>query len=380
MQKSGINMEKVKKENRSLILQCINNNGAMSRKDIAAATGLTPASVTQITTKLIEDGILVELGSVQASTGTAGRKKVLLDINDSFCYICSVNIESKSTTVAVCDFKGQLKSLSRIDTNKKSPEAFLSRIADELKSLISDLPEKSRKKIECVCVGIPGLVDKENGVSIHAYGIWNEEVPIKSILSKALDLPVFVENNVNAFAHAEILFGIGRSYDSFLLIKWGPGIGSTIVIDSQVYEGRHGKTAELGHFIAIKDGKKCNCGRNGCLETLLSYDALSEILNFLPEEFESAYKAADNNTRKKIDDAIDVFARSIVNTCTIIAPNRIILSGVLFGGEMIRNKLIECCEKYDKSYNSNRIYHTSLSQKESYLGPVAVYVHHYLNQ
>ena len=63
MQKSGINMEKVKKENRSLILQCINNNGAMSRKDIAAATGLTPASVTQITTKLIEDGILVELGS-----------------------------------------------------------------------------------------------------------------------------------------------------------------------------------------------------------------------------------------------------------------------------------------------------------------------------
>ena len=380
MQKSGINMERVKKENRSLILKCINNNGAMSRKDIAAVTGLTPASVTQITTKLIDDDILVELGSVHESTGTAGRKKVLLDINESFCYICSVNIESNNTTLAVCDFKGQLKALSRVDTDKSDYRNFFSLIAKELKSLIDDLPEESQKKIKCVCVGIPGIIDKERGVSVHAYGVWNEEIPVKELLEASLDIPVIIENNVNAFGHAEILFGMGRSYDSLLIIKWGPGVGSTIVIDGQVYEGRHGKTAELGHFIAIKDGLKCNCGRKGCLETILSYDALNEIIQFSPEEFENAYMMADSGAKEKIDNAIDIFARSIVNTCTIIAPNRIILAGSLFGGEVIRDSLIVACEKYDKAYNSKRIYHTSLSQKESYIGPVAVYIHDFLNQ
>ena len=380
MQKSGINMERVKKENRSLILKCINNNGAMSRKDIAAVTGLTPASVTQITTKLIEDDILVELGSVHESAGTAGRKKVLLDMNESFCYICSVNIESQNTTLAVCDFKGHLKALSRLDTDKNDYRRFFSTIAKELKSLIADLPEDSQKRIQCVSVGIPGIIDKENGISVHAYGIWNEQIPVKEILESALDIPVIVENNVNAFAHAEILFGMGRIYDSLLIIKWGPGVGSTIVIDGQVYEGRHGKTAELGHFIAIKDGKKCSCGRRGCLETILSYDALNETIQFLPEEFENAYMMADSIVKEAIDSAIDIFARCIVNTCTIVAPNRIILAGSLFGGEVIRDSLIVACEKYDKAYNSKRIYHTSLSQKESYIGPVAVYIHNYLNQ
>ncbi len=380
MQKSGINMERVKKENRSLILKCINKNGSMSRKDIAAMTGLTPASVTQITTRLIEDGILVEIGSVQESTGTAGRKKVLLDINDSFCYVCSVNIESKNTTIAICDFKGQLKTLSRLTTDNKSPAAFFDKIASELRSLIDDLPADSQKKIKAICVGVPGIVDKENGLSIRAYGIWNEEVPVKDMLEKALNIPVMIENNVNAFAQAEILFGMGRTYDSLLFIKWGPGVGSTIVIDGEVYEGRHGKTAELGHFIAIKDGKRCSCGRNGCLETVISYDALNTALKFVPEKFDQAYEKADLEAKEIIDNAIDVFARCIVNTCTIIAPNRIILAGSLFGGEIIRNNVIKACEKYDSSYNSKRISHTGLFEKESYIGPIAVYINSYLNQ
>ena len=129
MQKSGINMERVKKENRSLILKCINNNGPLSRKDIAAQTGLTPASVTQITTLLIDEGILLEVGSVQENTGTAGRKKILLDINESFSYVCSVNIEQKDTTIAICDLKGQLKNLTKIPTANSSPEEFLTLVS-----------------------------------------------------------------------------------------------------------------------------------------------------------------------------------------------------------------------------------------------------------
>ena len=146
------------------------------------------------------------------------------------------------------------------------------------------------------------------------------------------------------------------------MIKWGPGIGSTIVIDNKVYEGRHGKTAELGHVIVEKNGKACSCGKKGCLETLLSAETFSKI-----------------KSEEKRDYSIDLFARSIVNTCSIIAPNRIILSGPLFADIKLRKKLISYCSEYDPSYNENRILYTSLSGKENYIGPVAVFFNSVIN-
>ncbi len=382
MRKSGINLEQVKKENRSLIIKCINDNGPLSRKDIAELTGLTAASVTQITTQLIADKILLEAGSVHDSAGNAGRKKVLLDINASLYYIISVNIESEDTYIAICNVKGDAVSdITCLPTDSSiEPEAFLSLISQEVTTLINKLPKPAQKRLKCVSVGVPGIVDKPNGISVHAYGIWDREVDIRSLLSKELNLEIMVENNVNAFATAEIMYGTGRHYDSLLVIKWGPGVGSTIVVDNNVYEGRHGKTAELGHFIVEKDGKKCSCGRRGCLETKVSFREISKIINSRNQSldsgnFEKAFLTAPDNVRAKLDDAIDIFARCIVNTGTMIAPNRIILSGSMFSGSAVRSALISACESYDPSYNSNRILYTSLSDKENYIGPVAVYIH-----
>ena len=396
MRKSGINMEQVKKENRSLIIKCINNNGPLSRKDIASLTGLTAASVTQITTQLIDEKVLKELGSVSESTGVAGRKKVLLDINPKSSYVCSINIESETTTIAICDIMGNLvtpsKSTSPCITHLKTvahsksgknthfkAASFLAEVAKNCEALISMLPASSKKLVKCVSVGIPGIVDKENGIAVKAYGIWDEEVPVRDILEKELTIkvPVIIENNVDAFAKAEILFGAGKAFDSLLVIKWGPGVGSTIVVDSEIYQGRHGKTAELGHFIFDKKGKLCSCGRRGCLETHISYSALTEILGvsrFEPGNLGKHYKAASFDAKKKIDNAIDLFARSIVNTCTIIAPNRVVLSGSLFKDPFMRNKLITACSSYDSAYNARRLIYTSLSEKESYIGPAAVFI------
>lgn len=384
MRKSGINLEQVKKENRSLIIKCINDNGPTSRKDIAEKTGLTAASVTQITTQLIADNILYELGSVAENTGLAGRKKVLLDLNPKYAYVLSVNIESEITTIAICDIKGNILSgekdvfLLQFNTKEKShsPENFLDDIADKCNKLIDLLSKEEKQLLKCVSVGIPGIVDKENGLAVHAYGIWDEEVAVKAVLEKNIkgNIPVMLENNVNAFATAEVLLGYGREYDSLLLIKWGPGVGSTIVIDGKVYEGRHGKTAELGHLIVKPGGKKCSCGRRGCLETIISHKALSQLLDFDPDYLSDAIASAPLSVQENFGSYIDNFATSIINTCTIIAPNRIILSGYLFHDVKIRNMVVNACKKYDKSYNSNRIRYTKLYEKENYIGPVAAYI------
>ena len=379
MAKIGMNMERIKKENRSLILSYINDVGPVSRKDIALNTGLTAASVTQITTVLLAKGLLKELGTVSAPTGTAGRKKVLLDINENADFVYSVNIESEETNVAVCNLKGEAVALTRFPTNKEvSPEAFLRTVAHTCLSLKADLSKEIADKISCVSVGIPGLVDTDKGVSLHAYGIWDEEVDVAGLLGNSLNLPVMLENNVDAFATAELLFGIGRTQDILLLIKWGPGVGSTIVINNNVYKGRHGKTAELGHYIVDKNGLKCSCGRTGCLETKLSYSALKQIVEFSPDTFGMAYESSSPDIRARIDEAIDLFARSIVNTGTILAPNRFVLSGSLFRSNLIREKLINACKAYDPAYHEKRILYTTLSDRESYIGPAAVYTWHLL--
>ncbi len=378
MQNSGINLEKVKIENRSLILKCINDNGPISRKDIAETTGLTAASVTQITTRLINEGLLTELGAVTEKSGTAGRKKILIGLRADYGYVVSVNIESATTCVAICDITGNVACDGAAGTSLPTDTsggttAFLRTVSDSCKKLIKMLTKEARAKVRCVSIGIPGIVDKERGVSVRAYGVFEEEGDLETYLDKSLILPVLIENNVDAFAIAEILYGTGRTQDSLLVIKWGPGVGSTIVTGSRIYQGRHGKTAELGHFIVNKNGAKCSCGRKGCLETLLSVKALSRICEFEPEHFGEVYSALPEDKKSQIDAAIDIFARSIVNTCTIIAPGRIILSGVMFASQVIRDKLIECCMSYDPAYNHNRIIYTTLSDKAAYIGPVAVY-------
>lgn len=374
----GANMETVRKKNRSAILKYINDSGPVSRKDLADVTGLTPAAVTQICTELLNEEILVESGTNMKSQG-AGRKKILLDINYAVSYVLAINIEPEYTVIALSNLKGEKVSLIRCKTNSQvEPEVFLRDIAKRCRSILGKNPMEA-KRMAGVGVGITGLVNKEKGISQKAYGIWETPVEVGEILSKNLELPVFVENNVNAFAMAELFYGTGRIHDNLMVIKWGPGVGCAMIIDQKIYEGRHSKAAELGHFIVEPQGARCSCGRKGCLETKISYAALNQIHPFAENEFEKVYvQAVAQHKEKKFDEAIDIFARSIVNSATIMAPNRIVIMGSLFQSKKIREKLIEACGKYDSSWGEGRVVYSELAKLESYIGPVAICAKHIL--
>ena len=374
MKHEGLNMTQVKKKNRFSILNCICEMGPVSRKDIAEKTGLTPAAVTQICAGFMEQGLLFEIGQTVESKG-AGRKKVLVDINYDYAYILAVSIEQEQTTVALTNMKGDPEHIEVLNTRtSENPEGLLMEIANVCRNLLAK-KERYQKKLAGVSVSIAGIVNKETGSSVHAYGIWQEEVPVCEILSKELGCTVRIENNVNAFAMAELLYGMGKAHDNLLVIKWGPGVGSTIIIDNKVYEGRHAKAAELGHFIVERNGNLCNCGRRGCLETKVSYRVLAEKKKFQPKEFGNVYRAALKNGEEEIyEEAMDLFARTIVNSITILAPNRVVLCGSLFADATIRNRLIEYCKKYDSHYDESRIYYSNLASKEDYIGAVAAFV------
>ncbi len=369
---TGANMETVRRRNRAAILKHINDHGPASRKDLADVLGLTPAAVTQICADLFAEGILVETGVNVKSSG-AGRKKVLLDINYEASYVCAMTIEPEYTTVAIADLRGQVAAKKRCKTNTMiAPKAYLDKLSQTADKLLQECLVGDRKLV-AIGVGITGLVDKTTGSSIKAYGIWDEEVPIVEILGQHFSVPVYVENNVNAFAMAELLYGTGKEHDNLMVIKWGPGVGCAIIIDQEIYEGRHAKAAELGHFIVEKDGALCKCGRRGCLETKVSYAALCKIAPFAEDAFgETFCKNLGSPIGDQFADALDLFARSIVNSATIMAPNRIILTGSLFESPEVRKALIQACASYDASLGTNRVIYSELAGKENYIGPVAI--------
>jgi len=374
MKHAGLNMTQVKKQNRSSILNCICEAGAVSRKDIAAKTGLTPAAVTQICGEFIKQGLLFELGQTTESTG-AGRKKILVGINYDYAYVMAVSIEQDITTIALTNMKGQVKEINTLATEAGGkPELFLAKIVRVCRDILG-MNTEYQEKFAGVSVSIAGIVDKEKGTSVHAYGIWQEEVPVCEYFAAELSCTVHIENNVNAFATAELMYGIGRNYDNLLVIKWGPGVGSTIIIDNKVYEGRHAKAAELGHFIVERDGVRCNCGRKGCLETKVSYRVLAAKKAFSPDKFGEIYQSClESGDAAVYEEAMDLFARTIVNSITILAPNRVVLCGSLFRDARIRARLIEYCCSYDAKYNEERILYSALAPKEDYIGAVAAFV------
>ena len=365
MYKNGINMGQVKKQNRSSILRYMNSHLDVSRKEIAEATGLTAAAVTQICNDFLKEGLIKECGTVSDTLG-AGRRKVMLRINNEFAYIIGVNIESHDSVIVISDLAGNVKAKAGMETdNEISAEEFVTRIANCIMKMLEENP-KLENNVIGGCVAVSGEVDREKGVSLRAYGIWHEEVPLCPLLEEKTGFNFIIENNIDAFAMAEIVYGTGMKSENILVLKWGPGVGCTIIIDNKIYEGRHGRSAEIGHFIVEKDGDLCSCGRRGCLETKISYKAMRKKKLFKFNEFADVYE--------DFSQEIDLFARTLVNSMSILAPNRVVLAGRFFADKKVRDELIKCCEYYDKKYNAKRILHTPLYDKEDYIGPVATYI------
>lgn len=401
MGKPGITLENVKYNNKSEILKMLQKNGAMSRKDIAARMGLTPAAVTMLCNAMIEENIIAEKGELQEAK-RAGRRKVLVDINYNCKYIVSVSIEAVYTRITVTDIKGSNLAGVKIKTDTAiSPEAFLENLTKEIKILLWE-QEMQISDILGVGVCIPGIVNRSKGISIHAYGIWKQEVEVKKILEQYIQCPVIVENNVKAFAEGEMLYGVGKSGDNMLFIKWGPGVGSAIVIGNELYEGFKHNAAEIGHYIVEPDGIECRCGRRGCLETRVSIDALAKRIQkeFSKENTPVLYELTEGDgqkiTRELITEwaeseesdnyltrmdtvvadimagAVERIARVAVNVMTILAPDHTIVFGPMLENNQIYNLFMQFCKKYDEHYTDEYIHRSELSKKISYIGGTAL--------
>lgn len=186
-----------------------------------------------------------------------------------------------------------------------------------------------------VGVGLPGTVLEQGvGVVDSTQLRWNQ-VPLGATLRRALDLPVVVENNVNALSVAEKLFGQGRDCQDFLVVTIGNGVGAGVVAGGNILRGRAGGAGDMGHVPVIEDGPLCQCGNHGCLEAIVGQGALiaagreAGVLGAADgiDELRAAADADDERATRIYADAGRVFGRALAGVVNVLDPELVVILG-----------------------------------------------------
>jgi glucokinase len=158
-------------------------------------------------------------------------------------------------------------------------EASTGQTEDELvELLVREVKEAHEARPDAVAVGlgIPATIDHDEGIAVAAVNLPLSDVPIREIVSEAVGLPVFVDNDANVAAYAEYLYGAAQGKPHTVMLTVGTGIGGGLVLNGEIYRGSTGAGAELGHIVIQADGPPCqgNCPNHGCVEALASGTAL----------------------------------------------------------------------------------------------------------
>ncbi|HNO30652.1 MAG TPA: ROK family transcriptional regulator, partial [Anaerolineales bacterium] len=212
----------VRETNLSLVLRLIHNQSPLSRAQLANITGLNKSTVSSLVDELIERSLVLEIGS---NTGGTGRPATLLEVNREAGYIVGVELGVDFISVAVTDFLGNIVWRKREDADP--PENQQKMIAQTLLIVKEALAAGKKKNYRFLGLGLatPGTVDVNKGVLIFAPNLHWRNVPFARIFSEQTKLRVFVENDANAAAIAEHIFGVARHCQDFLFVFAGVGIG-----------------------------------------------------------------------------------------------------------------------------------------------------------
>lgn len=239
-------------ENQINIIHLLRREGPLSRKAIADKIALTRASITQLTTELIEAEILVELGEVEQE-GRAGRKEILLDLNETHWYLLGIDIEVDTVNLGICTLRGETQGklsfpFNVLRSDKNALEEFLSLLEENIRKLI-EMTNIDSNKLFSSGIAMVGKQSYYDHYHLVMPPILKKRRQIQSFVESSFRLPVYLENNVRALAMAESLFFSTADSKSFLYVKVGPGLGSAIVTENGLYRGVHGQAGEISQSI-----------------------------------------------------------------------------------------------------------------------------------
>ena len=199
-----------------------------------------------------------------------------MNSNTEKSYVVGIDIGGTNTVFGIVDTRGTIIDSGSVRTNKfPVAEDFVDDVCKHLIPLIEK--HGGIDRIKGVGVGAPNGNYYTGTIEFAANLPWKGVIPLAALFEERLHVPTALTNDANAAAVGEMTYGCARGMKEFMMITLGTGVGSGIVVHGQVIYGHDGFAGELGHVRVVRDGsgRKCGCGRKGCLETYCSATGVS---------------------------------------------------------------------------------------------------------
>jgi len=324
------NRDLIRSINRSILLNVIKTEGEVSRVALAHMTGLSPATVTTITGQLILEGLVFEKAT---GDSTGGRPPIMLALNPRGGFVIGIKLMEGKAVGAITDLNASILAKDAIDL----PDTQVNTSVETLVTLVNRLVQQGgikKKQLMGVGIGLAGVVDFAQGIVKQNPIFGWKNVNLRELLETRMRVPVYIDNDVNTLTLGEKWLEPGKPEDDFIVITLGRGIGMGIVINGQIYRGKGGGAGELGHIMVDPNGPRCDCGRQGCLETLLSDRALvaeaqqkvsADVRDL--DDLIARMKAGDQNAALIFTRAGKLLGHQIANLVNLFDPKLIIISG-----------------------------------------------------
>ncbi len=182
--------------------------------------------------------------------------------------VLGIDIGGTNTAFGIVDRRGRILEKGRMPTTGfDTVGAYIAALQEAITPLLDKV---GRLQVMGCGVGAPNA-NVYTGEIVHAVNLpWKGTIPLAKLLQEAFHVPVKVTNDANAAALGEMMYGAAKGLKDFVVVTLGTGVGSGFVVNGALMYGHDGFAGELGHVIAVRNGRTCGCGRKGCLETYAS--------------------------------------------------------------------------------------------------------------
>lgn len=384
--------------NLSAVLRFIYHGAPLSRSQLALKTGLNKSTISSLVEDLLERRLVHETGVT--STGK-GRPSTMLETHPHAGVVVAVELGVDFVSTAVIDFLGHILWRKH---DPADPAASQERTLGQTMSLVEETIRVCRRehdRILGLSFSIPGTVDLADGIIIFAPNLNWRGVPLRKMFSSYTGLNVFIENDANAAAVAEHLFGVARNLHDFLFVFAGVGLGSGLFLNDQLYRGTGGYAGEIGHtpIIAEPFQNPCPCGKLGCWETYANQLSIirrvESRLEQSPERslipalmreqgcglsislIKRAAEAGDPHAIESLAEAGSAMGTGFAVLVNLFNPERIVLGGpVSIAGEFLMPSIRESVSRHamQEILSQTEIYLSAFGADASLVGAAAVVV------
>ena len=314
--------------NKGQMLSILRERGPTSRMELSRLLGISPAAVTRSISQMLKNGIIRECGSEESDMG---RKPVLIELCNDFCYLLGADIVGGTIKTALADFTGTIVKYTEEPIKQaEGASVVLGQLLAALKKNVNEFGVP-HEKLWITIIGTPGIFDSSSGRSRLSFFLdgW-EDIDIHSLVFNDLSVETIIDNDVHLDVIGECWKGVGKNYNNIFYVKLGQGLAARIVLDNKLVRGYNKMAGEIGQMVpgvlprnawnyetqlcnaAVSENYRNSGGKN-------PVKTISDLCRFSRED--------DVVANTVLDRLLDQFAVVLINGAAVIDPQVIILGG-----------------------------------------------------